>query len=37
LALIVGGAVLAGRHTERHSRCVTSFGLLPPGGLSTGR
>jgi hypothetical protein len=28
LALIVGGAVLAGRHTERHSRCVT---LLPHG------
>ena len=34
LALIVGGAVLAGRHSERHSRCVT---LLPPGGFSVGR
>lgn len=37
LALVVGGAVLAGRHTERHSRCVTPFALLPPGGFPTGR
>jgi hypothetical protein len=37
LALILGGAVLAGRHTERHSRCVTPFTLLPPGGFSAGR
>jgi hypothetical protein len=37
LALIVGGAVLAGRHTERHSRCVTPFTLLTPGGFSAGR
>ena len=34
LALLVGSAVLAGRHTERHSRCLT---LLPPGGFSVGR
>lgn len=27
LALIVGGAVLAGRHTERHSRCVSPVWL----------
>jgi hypothetical protein len=37
LALIVGGAVLAGRHTERHSRCVTPFTLLPPGSIASGR
>ena len=37
LALIVGGAVLAGRHTERHSRCLTPFTLLPPGSYSAGR
>jgi hypothetical protein len=37
LALIVGSAVLAGRHTERHRRCVTPFTLLPPGGFSAGR
>jgi hypothetical protein len=37
LALIVGGAVLAGRHTERHSRCVAPFTLLPPRGFSAGR
>jgi hypothetical protein len=37
LALIVGGAVLAGRHTERHSRCVTPFTLLSPGSYSAGR
>jgi hypothetical protein len=36
LALIVGGAVLAGRHTERHSRCVTPFTLLP-GSVASGR
>lgn len=34
LALIVGGAVLAGRHTERHRRCVTLFIPPPPGGFS---
>jgi hypothetical protein len=34
LALIVGGAVLAGRHTERHRRCVTPFAYVPPGGFS---
>lgn len=34
LALIVGGAVWAGRHSERHSRCIT---LLAPGGFSVGR
>lgn len=27
LALIVGGAVLAGRHSERHSRCVSPVWL----------
>jgi hypothetical protein len=37
LALIVGGAVLAGRHTERHSRCVTPLTLLSPGSYSVGR
>jgi hypothetical protein len=35
-ALIVGGAVLAGRHTERHSRCVTPFTLLS-GSVASGR
>lgn len=37
LALIVGGAVLAGRHTERHRRCVSRFALLPPGSFSVGQ
>lgn len=27
LALVVGGAVLAGRHSERHSRCVSPVWL----------